>query len=59
MLGLSFGYGRENSGKVLSGVGVNAFNLYQKFNLVQKNNFTIEKVVGEEHEFAILRIVIQ
>ena len=52
VLGLSFGYGRENSGKVASGVGVNAFNLYQKFNLVQKNNFTIEKIVGEEHEFA-------
>ncbi len=52
VLGMAFGYGRENSGKVANGVGVSAFELYKKLSLVHKNNFTIEKVKGVEHEYA-------
>ena len=52
VLGLSFGYGRTEAGKVASGVGVNAFEIHDNFNLVQKNNFSITKVEGVEHEFA-------
>ena len=52
VLGLAFGYGRNESGKVGNGVGVNAFDIYDNFNLVQKNNFSITKVEGVEHEFA-------
>ena len=43
VLGLCFGYGRTVAGKVASGVGVNAFEIHDNFNLVQKNNFSIEK----------------
>ncbi|MBH76013.1 MAG: hypothetical protein CMP68_02490 [Flavobacteriales bacterium] len=52
VLGLAFGYGRNESGKVGNGIGVNAFDIYDNFNLVQKNNFSITKVEGVEHEFA-------
>ena len=52
VLGLAFGYGRKNSGKVANGVGVNAFKLYNNLNVVSKNNFSIEKISGIEHEFA-------
>ena len=52
VLGLAFGYGRNQSGKVGNGVGVNAFEIYDNFNLVHKNNFSITKVEGVEHEFA-------
>ena len=52
VLGISFGFGRQNSGKVANGVGVNAYELYKDLKLVQKNNFSIEKVVDKEHEFA-------
>ena len=52
VLGLAFGYGRNESGKVGNGVGVNAFEIYDNFNLVHKNNFSITKVEGVEHEFA-------
>ena len=52
VLGLAFGYGRNESGKVGNGIGVNAFEIYDNFNLVHKNNFSITKVEGVEHEFA-------
>tara|TARA_B100000945_G_scaffold188052_1_gene150922 strand:- start:4417 stop:7473 length:3057 start_codon:yes stop_codon:yes gene_type:complete len=51
VLGLAFGYGRENAGKSGSNVGVNAFSLYEKFNRNQIAKVSIEKISGV-HEFA-------
>jgi len=52
VLGLAFGYGRKNSGKVANGVGVNAFELYKNLSVVNKNNFSIQKIQAAEHEYA-------
>ena len=54
--GLSFGYGRTNAGKVGNNIGVNAFELYEENQLVQKDNFSIKKVDNMEHEFACTQI---
>lgn len=54
--GLSFGYGRTKAGKVGNNIGVNAFELYEDSQLVQKGNFSINKIDNMEHEFACTQI---
>ena len=54
--GLAFGYGRTQAGKVGNNIGVNAFELYDGNQLVQKDNFSIKKVDNMEHEFACTQI---
>tara|TARA_B100001250_G_scaffold245880_1_gene211361 strand:+ start:20 stop:1450 length:1431 start_codon:yes stop_codon:yes gene_type:complete len=54
--GLSFGYGRTKAGKVGNNIGINAFELYENSQLVQKGNFSIKKVDNMEHEFACTQI---
>ena len=56
-LGLAFGYGRTKAGKVGNGIGVNAFELYNNNQLVQKiNPENISKVADMEHEFACTQV---
>jgi len=51
VLGLALGYGRTHTGKSGQNVGVNAFSLYEYFNMIQTQDVRIEKVSGT-HEFA-------
>ena len=51
-VGLAYGYGRTNAGKVGDGIGVNAFGF--GFDNIH-NNVTITKVEGE-HEFASVQL---
>ena len=48
---MAFGYGRTETGKAGKNVGVNAFNLYENFNKINTNKFSISKIDGV-HEFA-------
>ena len=53
VLGLAFGYGRIEAGKVGSNVGVNAFEFYTNFKNTQIKNISIEKLSSRPpHEFA-------
>ena len=52
-IGLSFGYGKKYGMSDEMKVGVNAFNLYNDFNKIQKVN--ISKVKGD-HEFACIQL---
>ena len=52
-IGLSFGYGKKYGMSDEMKVGINAFNLYNDFNKIQKVN--ISKVKGD-HEFACIQL---
>ena len=54
--GVSFGYGRTKAGKVGNNIGINAFKLYENNQLVQKGNFSVNKVSDLEHEFACTQV---
>ncbi len=50
-LGLSFGYGRTETGKAGKNIGVNAFSVYSNFNKTSTSDVSIE-IIDETHEFA-------
>ena len=52
-IGLSFGYGKKYGMSDEMKVGINAFNLYNDFNKIQKVNISIVK---GDHEFACIQL---